>query len=99
MFCLNNKALKSLTEILEGKQGRFRQSLLGKRVDYSGRSVIIVGPSLRLNECGLPYEMVVELFQPFLINELLKTKIKSPSHNTKLAHLIIKKINLLFGLC
>ena len=90
-FCLNNKALKSLTEILEGKQGRFRQSLLGKRVDYSGRSVIIVGPSLRLNQCGLPYEMATELFQPFLINELLKTKIKAPSHNTKLAHLIIKK--------
>ena len=90
-FCLNNKALKSLTEILEGKQGRFRQSLLGKRVDYSGRSVIIVGPSLRLNECGLPYEMAIELFQPFLINELLKTKIKPPSHNTKLAHIIIKK--------
>jgi DNA-directed RNA polymerase subunit beta' len=91
IFCLNNKALKSLTEILEGKQGRFRQSLLGKRVDYSGRSVIIVGPSLRLNQCGLPYEMVIELFQPFLINELLKTKIKPPSHNTKLAHVIIKK--------
>ena len=90
-FCLNNKALKSLTEILEGKQGRFRQSLLGKRVDYSGRSVIIVGPSLRLNQCGLPYEMAVELFQPFLINELLKTKIKAPSHNTKLAHIILKK--------
>lgn len=90
-FCLNNKALKSLTEILEGKQGRFRQSLLGKRVDYSGRSVIIVGPNLRLNQCGLPYEMVIELFQPFLINELLKTKIKAPSHNTKLAHIIIKK--------
>lgn len=91
IFCLNNKALKSLTEILEGKQGRFRQSLLGKRVDYSGRSVIIVNPNLRLNQCGLPYEMVVELFQPFLINELLKTKIKAPSHNTKLAHVIIKK--------
>lgn len=91
MFSLNTKPLKSLTEILEGKQGRFRQSLLGKRVDYSGRSVIIVGPSLRLNQCGLPYEMAVELFQPFLINELLKTKIKPPSHNTKLAHLIIKK--------
>ena len=90
-FCLNNKALKSLTEILEGKQGRFRQSLLGKRVDYSGRSVIIVGPNLRLNQCGLPYEMSIELFQPFLINELLKTKIKAPSHNTKLAHIIIKK--------
>jgi len=90
-FTLNNKALKSLTEILEGKQGRFRQSLLGKRVDYSGRSVIIVGPNLRLNQCGLPYEMALELFQPFLINELLKTKIKAPSHNTKLAHVIIKK--------
>jgi len=88
---LNNKPLKSLTEILEGKQGRFRQSLLGKRVDYSGRSVIVVGPSLRLNQCGLPYEMAAELFQPFLINELLKTKIKAPSHNTKLAHIIIKK--------
>jgi DNA-directed RNA polymerase subunit beta' len=90
-FSLNNKALKSLTEILEGKQGRFRQSLLGKRVDYSGRSVIIVGPTLRLNQCGLPYEMAIELFQPFLINELLKTKIKAPSHNTKLANVIIKK--------
>ena len=90
-FFLNNKALKSLTEILEGKQGRFRQSLLGKRVDYSGRSVIVVGPNLRLNQCGLPYEMATELFQPFLINELLKTKIKAPSHNTKLAHIIIKK--------
>ena len=83
--------MKSLTEILEGKQGRFRQSLLGKRVDYSGRSVIVVGPNLRLNQCGLPYEMAIELFQPFLINELLKTKIKVPSHNTKLAHIIIKK--------
>jgi len=90
-FCLNNKPLKSLTEILEGKQGRFRQNLLGKRVDYSARSVIIVGPNLRLNQCGLPYEIATELFQPFLINELLNTKIKFPSHNTKLAHLIIKK--------
>jgi DNA-directed RNA polymerase subunit beta' len=91
MFCLNNKALKSLTEILEGKQGRFRQSLLGKRVDYSGRSVIVVGPNLRLNQCGLPYDMAAELFQPFLINQLLKTKIHLPSHNTKLAKIIIKK--------
>lgn len=90
-FCLNNKALKSLTEILEGKQGRFRQSLLGKRVDYSGRSVIVVGPSLRLNQCGLPYKMATELYQPFLINQLLKTKIQPPSHNTKLANIIIKK--------
>jgi len=90
-FSLNNKPLKSLTEILEGKQGRFRHSLLGKRVDYSGRSVIIVGPNLRLNQCGLPYGMAVELFQPFLINELLKIKIKAPSNNTKLANIIIKK--------
>ena len=88
---LNNKPLKSLTEILEGKQGRFRQSLLGKRVDYSGRSVIVVGPNLRLNQCGLPYEMAAELFQPFLINQLLKTKIKPPSQNIRLAHVIIRK--------
>ena len=90
-FMVNDKALKSLTEILEGKQGRFRQSLLGKRVDYSGRSVIVVGPTLRLNQCGLPYEMAKELFQPFLINALLRTKIKASSHNTKLANIIIKK--------
>lgn len=88
---LNNKALKSLSEILEGKQGRFRQSLLGKRVDYSARSVIVVGPTLRLNQCGLPYQIGIELFQPFLINELLKTKIKAPSYNTKLANNILKK--------
>ena len=88
---INNKALKSLTEVLEGKQGRFRQSLLGKRVDFSGRSVIIVGPTLRLNQCGLPYDMALELFQPFLVHELLKTKIHPPSHNTKLAYLILKK--------
>jgi DNA-directed RNA polymerase subunit beta' len=90
-FILNNKVLKSLTEILEGKEGRFRQSLLGKRVDYSGRSVIIVGPTLRLNQCGLPYEMAKELFQPFLINKLLNKKIKTPNHNRKLAQIIIKK--------
>jgi DNA-directed RNA polymerase subunit beta' len=88
---LNNRPLKSLSEILEGKEGRFRHSLLGKRVDYSGRSVIVVNPILRLNQCGLPYEMATELFQPFLINELLKTKSKNPSYNTKLAHSIIKK--------
>jgi DNA-directed RNA polymerase subunit beta' len=88
---LNNKALKSLTEILEGKQGRFRQTLLGKRVDYSGRSVIVVGPTLRLNQCGLPYQIGVELFKPFLIHELLQIKTKSPSYNTKLANIILKK--------
>lgn len=91
ILCLNNKPLKSLTELLEGKQGRFRQSLLGKRVDYSGRSVIIVGPNLRLNECGLPYEMAIKLFEPYLINELLKIQNEASRHNTKLAQLIIKK--------
>nr|YP_011007573.1 RNA polymerase beta' subunit [Syringoderma abyssicola]WAM65002.1 RNA polymerase beta' subunit [Syringoderma abyssicola] len=67
----HNRPLKSLAEIIEGKQGRFRQNLLGKRVDYSGRSVIIVGPQLNLNQCGLPYEMAIELFLPFLIHKLL----------------------------
>jgi len=68
---LNNRPLKSLSNIIEGKQGRFRQNLLGKRVDYSGRSVIIVGPELKLNQCGLPREMAIELFQPFVIHRLI----------------------------
>lgn len=71
----NNKPLKSLTDILEGKQGRFRQNLLGKRVDYSGRSVIVVEPSLKLHQCGLPYELGVELFRPFIFRFLLKRNI------------------------
>lgn len=69
------QALKSLSEILKGKQGRFRQYLLGKRVDYSGRSVIVVGPKLKLNECGLPKEMALELFLPFLIKRILHYKL------------------------
>jgi DNA-directed RNA polymerase subunit beta' len=69
---LNTRPLKSLSDILAGKQGRFRQNLLGKRVDYSGRSVIIVGPELKLNQCGIPYEIACELFQPFIIQRLLK---------------------------
>ena len=68
---LNNRPLKSLSNIIEGKQGRFRQNLLGKRVDYSGRSVIIVGPELKLHQCGLPREMALELFQPFIIHRLI----------------------------
>ena len=68
----NNRALKSLSNIIEGKQGRFRQNLLGKRVDYSGRSVIVVGPSLQLNQCGLPKEMAIELFKPFVVNKLIE---------------------------
>src|SRR5687768_9885255 len=67
-----NRPLKSLSDILKGKQGRFRQNLLGKRVDYSGRSVIVVGPNLKLHQCGLPKEMALELFKPFIIRELMK---------------------------
>jgi DNA-directed RNA polymerase subunit beta' len=78
----NNRPLKSLSDIIKGKHGRFRQNLLGKRVDYSGRSVIVVGPSLKLNQCGLPYEMVIELFQPFIIRELINQGLAS---NMKLA--------------
>jgi DNA-directed RNA polymerase subunit beta' len=68
----NNRALKSLSDMLKGKQGRFRQNLLGKRVDYSGRSVIVVGPELKLHECGLPKDMAVELFKPFIIRKLIE---------------------------
>ncbi len=68
----NNRALKSLSDIIEGKQGRFRQNLLGKRVDYSGRSVIVVGPKLKIYQCGLPKEMAIELFQPFVIHRLIR---------------------------
>ena len=65
-----NRALKSLSDMLKGKQGRFRQNLLGKRVDYSGRSVIVVGPELKIYQCGLPKEMAIELFKPFVMKEL-----------------------------
>ena len=68
----SNRPLKSLSNIIEGKQGRFRQNLLGKRVDYSGRSVIVVGPKLKLNQCGLPKEMAIELFKPFVVNKLIE---------------------------
>jgi len=71
----NNRPLKSLSNIIEGKQGRFRQNLLGKRVDYSGRSVIVVGPRLKLNQCGLPKEMALELFKPFVVNKLIERSI------------------------
>jgi len=80
-----SRALKSLADMLKGKQGRFRQNLLGKRVDYSGRSVIIVGPSLKLDECGLPKKMALEIFKPFIIHKLIYEKelapnIKAASH-------------------
>ena len=73
----NNRPLKSLSDIIKGKYGRFRQNLLGKRVDYSGRSVIVVGPNLKLNQCGLPYEMATELFEPFIIRALINQGLAS----------------------
>ena len=84
----NNRPLKSLSDIIKGKYGRFRQNLLGKRVDYSGRSVIVVGPNLKLNQCGLPYEMALELFQPFIIRELIN---KGLASNMKTATNLIQK--------
>ena len=96
----DNRVLHSLSDIIKGKQGRFRQNLLGKRVDYSGRSVIVVGPNLKINQCGLPYEIAVELFQPFIIYEILNKNIantlksakKFISHNKILVQDILKKI-------
>jgi DNA-directed RNA polymerase subunit beta' len=84
----NNRPLKSLSDIIKGKHGRFRQNLLGKRVDYSGRSVIVVGPSLKMNQCGLPYEMAIELFQPFIIRELINQGLAS---NMKVAKNLIQQ--------
>ena len=84
----NNRPLKSLSDIIEGKQGRFRQNLLGKRVDYSGRSVIVVGPKLKLHQCGLPKEMALELFQPFVIHRLI---LQGLVNNIKAAKKLIQK--------
>ena len=80
---INNRPLKSLADTIEGKQGRFRLNLLGKRVDYSGRSVIIVGPNLQLNQCGLPYEMATELFYPFIAHELIKINLTETIKHAK----------------
>lgn len=88
----NNRPLKSLSDIIEGKQGRFRQNLLGKRVDYSGRSVIVVGPALKLHQCGLPREMALELFQPFVIHRLISQGIVN---NIKAAKKMIQKNELI----
>ncbi|MFN5862010.1 MAG: DNA-directed RNA polymerase subunit gamma [Pseudanabaena sp.] len=84
----NNRPLKSLSDIIEGKQGRFRQNLLGNRVDYSGRSVIVVGPNLKIHQCGLPKEMAIELFQPFVIHRLIKTGLVN---NIKAAKKLIQR--------
>ncbi len=86
----NNRPLKSLSEMLRGKQGRFRQNLLGKRVDYSGRSVIVVGPELKIYQCGLPKEMALELFKPFVMKRLVETQKAS---NIKEAKKKVEKVN------
>ena len=83
-----NRPLKSLSDMLKGKQGRFRQNLLGKRVDYSGRSVIVVGPELKLHQCGLPKEMALELFKPFVMKKLVSEKI---AHNIKNAKRMVER--------
>ena len=84
-----NRKLKSLSDMLKGKQGRFRQNLLGKRVDYSGRSVIVVGPELKLHQCGLPKKMALELFKPFVMRQLVE---KGFAHNIKSAKRIVERV-------
>jgi len=84
-----NRPLKSLSDMLKGKQGRFRQNLLGKRVDYSGRSVIVVGPELKMYQCGLPKEMALELFKPFVMRELVKQGL---AHNIKSAKRMVERV-------
>ena len=85
----NNRALKSLSDMLKGKQGRFRQNLLGKRVDYSGRSVIVVGPELKMYQCGLPKEMALELFKPFVMKRLVEKNVAS---NIKSARKMLERV-------
>ena len=85
-----NRALKSLSDMLKGKQGRFRQNLLGKRVDYSGRSVIVVGPELKMYQCGLPKEMALELFKPFVMKKLVEDGV---AHNIKSAKRMVERVN------
>ena len=84
----NSRALKSLSDMLKGKQGRFRQNLLGKRVDYSGRSVIVVGPDLKIYQCGVPKEMAIELFRPFVMKKLVEDGI---ANNIKSAKKMVDK--------
>ena len=84
-----NRALKSISDMLKGKQGRFRQNLLGKRVDYSGRSVIVVGPELKIYQCGLPKEMAIELFKPFVMKELVQN---GTAHNIKAAKRMVERL-------
>ena len=86
-----SRPLKSLSDLLRGKQGRFRQNLLGKRVDYSGRSVIVVGPSLKMWQCGLPKEMALELFKPFVMERLVKNGL---AHNIKSAKRMVERVKV-----
>ena len=85
-----NRPLKSLSDMLKGKQGRFRQNLLGKRVDFSGRSVIAVGPTLKMYQCGVPREMAIELFKPFVMKELVNT---GKAHNIKNAKKMVERLD------
>ena len=84
-----NRALKSLSNMLKGKQGRFRQNLLGKRVNYSGCSIIVVGPDLKIYQCGVPKEMAIELFKPFVMKELVARDI---AHNIKSAKKMVERV-------
>jgi DNA-directed RNA polymerase subunit beta' len=99
----SNRPLKSLSDSLKGKQGRFRQNLLGKRVDYSARSVIVVGPNLKLHECGLPKDMAAELFKPFIIRKLIERgvvkTVKSAKENCRQKRTVVWDIleNVLKG--
>ena len=87
----SNRPLKSLSDMLKGKQGRFRQNLLGKRVDYSGRSVIVVGPELKMHQCGLPKEMALELFKPFVMKRLVE---RGQASNIKAAKRQVERIGV-----
>ena len=91
----NKRPLKSLADMIKGKQGRFRQNLLGKRVDYSGRSVIVCGPTLRLHQCGLPKKMALELFKPFIFGKLEELQLAS---TIKAAKKLVEKKRLRFGI-
>ena len=91
----NKRPLKSLSDMLKGKQGRFRQNLLGKRVDYSGRSVIVVGPELKLHQCGLPKKLALELFKPFIYSRLESMGISS---TVKQAKRMVENKPLKFGI-
>ena len=91
----NKRPLKSLSDMIKGKQGRFRQNLLGKRVDYSGRSVIVVGPTLKLHQCGLPKKMALELFKPFVFGKLQNMEL---ANTIKGAKRMVERKNLSFGI-